>query len=530
MNFLKKIFFNSIYKELLQNFFSNKNKLNYSLVGFGNPYNSSSSNNEYNFLILNRDDNNRSSSNRSSTRSSNASSSGSSSNRTINSSGKTSKYSGTNRGNYASRNSGNSDDGSEESIESTLKKHKAVRLPTFSVRDKVKEAHKDRIKTGNGYNSNIKELVQQNRKNREEQAIRLQTAKNIDQEEVGDYISALSTAVEGKGIVNNQLKVLAFMIFALIVIMFVIGTFLNQANPLVPILSSINKPLSIKIIDNKDIKIFETKRESRTLTYASNISKNFENAFIALHALNELIYQKSKNQAQEERIPIESIRIDQDFINYLILDYRNYINSPRESIFRANTSIFGTISDVVIAIPNTFLDWANSLFTNKPVFVAGFELLNEFEPADQPLLPDNKIDTYYINEMAKINENVFNKNDFYVINGCKIFKDPEDLSSPACEFSSINIIMTKMYQPDNTGFLARYINPIKDYLLINWLKERVSLSNFFELFLNMTYFGNYQIGMKSSFIDYFEKIAPDTMDVPHALFMIKLLYDNNKNY
>jgi membrane peptidoglycan carboxypeptidase len=36
--------------------------------------------------------------------------------------------------------------------------------------------------------------------------------------------------------------------------------------------------------------------------------------------------------------------------------------------------------------------------------------------------------------------------------------------------------------------------------------------------------------MKSSFIDYFEKIAPDTMDVPHALFMIKLLYDNNKNY
>ncbi|MCL2567410.1 MAG: hypothetical protein FWE18_04885 [Alphaproteobacteria bacterium] len=532
MNFLKKIFLNSAYKELCQKIFPGENKLKYSLAGFSNFNNNNFSDKNFNFLILNRENNRNSTGRSGSTRnSSNRGSSSSASSRYASPSKApesredNSSPKPTSNRTYTGRNAGE-----DYELEGSLNKHKQVRLPSFSIRNEVKDAYKNRQKTGDGLNGNIRSLVEQNRKHRSEQAIRLQSARGVDTEETESYIQALSKTVDGKGIVNNQLKVLAFMIFALIVMMFMIGTFLNQANPLVPILASINKPLSIKIVDSRDAKIFETKREPRTLTYAANISSNFEHAFIALHALNELIYQKAKEQASVERIPVENVKVDQDFINFLILEYRNYINAPRESIFRRNTSIFGTISDVATAIPNKFLDWANNLFMGQSDINIGFEMQNEFAPSDQPLLPNDRIDTYYLTEVAGANNEIFSRNDFYIINGCKIFKGPEDMASPNCEFSSINIIMTKFYQPDTTGFVARYINPIKNYLLVNWLKEKVSLGNFFELLLNVTYFSNYQIGMKASFINYFEKVDPNTMDVPHALFMLKLLYDNNKKY
>ncbi|MDR2008281.1 MAG: hypothetical protein LBQ34_04850, partial [Alphaproteobacteria bacterium] len=537
MNFLKNIFLNSVYKELWQKISFSKSEFEYALAGFNNGFDNSPKE-DFNFFNLSRE-NNRSSSNRtnssSGSRKPTSRSSGSSNRSSAPSNSAASRYAGRkpdSSSDSSSRSFRTRQKGDEDSaaMENAFNKAKNVDFPPITVKDQVKNAYKSRIQTGEALNHGIRDLVNQNRKNREEQAIRMQASRGIDAEETVSYIDALSKSVDGKGIVNNQLKVLTFMIFALILIMFAIGTFLNQANPLVPILASINKPLSIKIVDNRDAKIFETRRESRTLTYAANISPNFEHTFIALHALNELIYQKVKNRALEERIPIESVKVDQDYINYLILEYRNYINSPRESIFRRNTSILGTISDIAVAIPNKFLDWANSLFATNDNIQVGFELQNEFAPTAQPLLPDDRVDTYYLSEVAGANNDIFSRNDFYVINGCKIFKLPEDLASPGCEFSSINIIMTKFYQSDDSGFFARYLNPIKNYLLINWLKERVSLGNFFELFLNVTYFANYQIGLRASFISYFERIDPNTMDVPHALFMVKLLYDNNKKY
>ena len=397
----------------------------------------------------------------------------------------------------------------------------------YSLVNEVKSAQKNRL---NGKESgSIREIIERNKRNRAEQVGRLASVKALDSEELSDYLGATTAQVEGQGIVNSQLKIVGVLIFVLITIMFVVGTFLNKNNPLIPLVYSINRPLSIKILDNKEIRVFEVKREARTLTSASNISKNLENAFISLHALNELIYQKSKAKAQEERIPIENVRIDQDYISFLIHEYKNYINSPREQLLRPNRGFFGTTYDIIMIVPNYLLNYVNNLLIGEEEEQpAGFELLNEFNLQDQPLTPDNRVDTYYLDELAA--SGAYDKNEFFVINNCKIFKEAGDINNPSCEYSSVNIIMTKLYTPDNSGFLAYYLNPIKDYLLTNWLKEKVSLENFFLLFFNMTYFGNYQIGLKASFTKYFEKLSPDSMDVPHSLYMIKHLYDDNKKY
>lgn len=397
----------------------------------------------------------------------------------------------------------------------------------YSLLDEVRSAQKKRL--GGAQLGTIREIIERNKSNRVEQLGRVSSVKALDSKELNDYLDATTAKVEGQGIVNSQLKIIGALIFILIAMMFIIGTFLNKNNPLIPLVNSINRPISIKILDNKEIRVFEVKRESRTLTSASNISQNLENAFISLHALNELIYQKSKNKAEEERITIENIKVDQEYISFLIHEYKSYINSPRENLIRPKRGIFGTIYDLIMAIPSSVLNYVNKLLVGeqeKPEL--GFELLNEFSVQEQPLTPDNRVDTYYLDELSK--SGAFNKNDFLVINNCTIFKNPEDLSNPDCEYSSINIIMTKIYAPDNTGFLAYYLNPIKDYLLVNWLKEKVSLESFFLLFFNMTYFGNYQIGLKASFTKYFEKLSPDSMDVPHALYMVKHLYDDNKKY
>ncbi len=524
MSFLKEILFNFKLKDLLQQFFLNKYQFNYFATGHSTSYKNSD------FLVLKRESNRETSGSRRNRSKSRDSSYNVDSKKSIEKSPtRASTNVETNR-RVRSAKPSNYEKNLRKTVELKPSDNLAkdydskVRRDKYSLANEVKYAQNNRLK-GNSSHS-MRDIIARNRENRSAQVNRI---KGMDEEQIIDYLDATSSQVEGRGIINSQLKIAGLLIFVLIVILFLIGTFLNKNNPLIPLVHSISRPLTIQFLDNKDIKILEVKRNNRNLTSDSNISKNLENSFIALHALNELIYQKSKQTAEEERIPVENVKIDQDYINFLIYDYKNYINSPRETLVRANRGFTSKVFDSLMIIPNKLLNYVNNLLVeDENEMQIGFELINEFGLKDQPLTPDNKVDTYYMEEI--VGNNGVNTNEFYVINNCVIFKSEEDLSNPNCKYSSINIIMNKLYTPDNSGFFSYYLNPIKNYLLIDWLREKVTLDKFLLLFLNMTYFGNYQIGLKASFTQYFEKLSPDTMDVPHSLYMIKHLYDNNKKY
>ncbi len=401
---------------------------------------------------------------------------------------------------------------------------KSTDFTKYSLVDQVQEARNIRLSDEDDRHikSSMMQVIRKSKQNRAEQVNRLGETLGLDDAEREVYISALSKQVEGKGIVNPQLKAIGIVILAMLLLIFLIGTFLNKNNPIIPLIQSINKPLVIKIVDQSNTKIFEVKRLPQGTLSEQNISRNLENTFLALQGLNELLYQKTKQLAAEQNVDVSEIVLDRDKITQIIEDYAFYMESPyEEDGVIPQKGIFTSIVDFILFMPNWFMGlFSDDYSLSGEVIENKVEVVNPFNA--NPLEGNEPIN-------SEPEEAVITNRDF-VINNCKIFIVPSDVSDSNCEFSSVNIIMNKLYTPATEGWLVNYINPIKAYLLTNWLKKKVSLRDFFALFFNITYFGNYQIGIKSSYSQYFKKTTLESIDIPRALFMMKNLYDNNKNF
>ena len=124
--------------------------------------------------------------------------------------------------------------------------------------------------------------------------------KRVDNVEKNDdvYLNASFSSADGSGIISNKLKFIGVSIFSAILLMILIGNYINSNNPLVPIVRSLDKEVSITVYDRNNSNIYS----DVSTPSPKSVSPNLVNAIIALHGVLENRYlQKLQQKALVEK-------------------------------------------------------------------------------------------------------------------------------------------------------------------------------------------------------------------------------------
>lgn len=286
------------------------------------------------------------------------------------------------------------------------------------------------------------------------------------------YIQRAANVNEEESIVSGKLKALGTIIFLFLMLTVLIGNFLHDNNPLVPLFKSMKENFLISILDNRGAKILEVEKTHDTMLNEADINNNIRYSFTALHTILELISKEkaTKQLADEDITPA--------LIKTLITNYQQDL--IKEKLQQQNQLQQGIVS-------NTF-------------------------------------DTIIKNPLKTI------EHPFANTTTCQIFVGPNTMSNKGCEYSYVSFTLNKLYTPKTNTFFDVLSEPFKNYLLDNWLRSSVSLDRFLYVFLNITYYGNYQLGFKNSYLEYFGKKNMTNPSLPESIFLIEKLYTNNKRY
>lgn len=286
------------------------------------------------------------------------------------------------------------------------------------------------------------------------------------------YIRQTTNLNEDESIISGKLKALGSLIFLFLMLTLLIGNFLHENNPLVPLFQSMKENFLINILDVRGAKILEATKTNETMLNEADINNNIRYSFTALHTILELI-NKEKTAKQ-----LKDTDITPALIQNLINNYQQeLIKQQLQQQAKNQQNIVSSTFDKVLKDP---LKVVESPFTNTHI--------------------------------------------------CQIFVGPDTMGNKGCEYSYVSFTLNKLYTPKKATFFDMLSEPFKNYLLDSWLRSSVSLDKFLYVFLNITYYGNYQLGFKSSYLEYFTKKTMTNPSLAESIFLIEKLYTNNKRY
>lgn len=296
--------------------------------------------------------------------------------------------------------------------------------------------------------------------------------KTLTDTDAALYIQRVINVNEEEGIVSGKLKALGTIIFLFLMLTLLIGNFLHENNPLVPLFQSMKENFLISILDNRGAKILEVNKTNDTMLNEGDINNNIRYSFTALHTILELISKEkaTKNLTDNDITPA--------VINTLINNYKqDLIKEKLQQQAQSEQGIVSNTFDTLITKP---LKVVEDPFTSKAT--------------------------------------------------CQTFVGPDTMGNRGCEYSYVSFTLNKLYTPKKNTFFDVLSEPFKNYLLDNWLRSSVSLDKFLYVFLNITYYGNYQLGFKGSYLEYFSKKNMVNPSLAESIFLIEELYNNNKRY
>ncbi|MFL1780409.1 putative penicillin-binding protein [Candidatus Hepatincolaceae symbiont of Richtersius coronifer] len=309
------------------------------------------------------------------------------------------------------------------------------------------------------------------------------------------YLNTIKNKKEGGGILSGSLVIIGLTIFLVISFMAFAGYYINNQNPLIPVIRALDQNFSMTVLDKKNAKIFEMasrgQGKGQGKVIFQELPSSVINSFVAFHGVLE---QRSEGQkvAENKAAGIPS--------------YEGFFKKTLRIISHQFKKILPEKSSTTD--PKAIEDQA--VLANNEVIAP--------PPPLTSILGQNK-------------KSSGKENYFYP--GCKAYKDISEFGQYGCKFSYSSFLinnLSKVTVEVPSSYVVSLINKsdmLKNYLLIDWIQTNLPIERFLEIYFNYVYFGDTVIGLTLASERYFG-VPTYELNLSQSVFLMKKIYDNNK--
>ena len=341
--------------------------------------------------------------------------------------------------------------------------------------------------------------------------------KRVDNVEKNDdvYLNASFSSADGSGIISNKLKFIGVSIFSAILLMILIGNYINSNNPLVPIVRSLDKEVSITVYDRNNSNIYS----DVSTPSPKSVSPNLVNAIIALHGVLENRYlQKLQQKALVEKANKE-------------LEKNKTKESKVPTVAKKTASSDKDDSKLgsadVKSVDSTVLSEENSK-TNGEDQQSSKEADN-FNGKDSTSL-DNNLGSGVEDVVSSAEEKVAT---FFSSDLCVVYTNSDEFGRYSCRYSYTNFLLNNfLAEQEEQSFVTKIINlstTFRNYLLVSWIEGNINANKFLEIYFHYMYFGNRAMGVSAATEKYFG-VSPDQLTLSQSIYLVLQIYNHNKGY
>lgn len=313
------------------------------------------------------------------------------------------------------------------------------------------------------------------------------------------YLNASFSSAEGSGIISNKLKFIGGSIFAAILFMLLIGNYINSNNPLVPIVRSLDKEVSITVYDRNNSKIYS----DVSTPSPKYVSPNLVNAIVALHGVLENKYMQHLADKKLEEKNAEAKNNEED--NNKIPTVAPKEPLPEKKDSESNNENVKSVDSSVATEENVDTE-------------------ENAKPSDEGVVPIVE------NVVSNAEETV---STFFSSDLCVVYTNADEFGRYACRYSYTNFLLNNfLAEQEEQSFVTKIINlstTFRNYLLVSWIEGNINANKFLEIYFHYMYFGNRAMGVSAATEKYFG-VSPDQLTMSQSIYLVLQIYNHNKRY
>ena len=292
---------------------------------------------------------------------------------------------------------------------------------------------------------------------------------NVAEKNEDVYLNASFSSADGSGIISNNLKFIGIGVFGAILFMLLIGNYINSNNPLVPIVRSLDKEVSITVYDRNNSKIY-----SDTSTPSpKSVSPNLVNSIIALHGVLEGKYmQHLAEKALEKKKAEDGKDVDS--------------SAPADESLKPSAEDSNSSGEMVVP-----------------------------EVVDVISSAEDTVATFFASDL------------------CVVYTNVDEFGRYSCRYSYTNFLLNNfLSEQEDQSFVTQIINlstTFRNYLLVSWIEGNIDANKFLEIYFHYMYFGNRAMGISAASEKYFG-VSPDQLTISQSIYITLQIYNHNKKY